>query len=107
DQAKALDRLLIETGNGEGLRRVINFSVPEPVLVDRLHGRSVEENRADDRPETISERLRVYRSKTEPLIGLYRERGLVTDVDGVGEVDEIARRIDRTLRPAKSAQGAA
>jgi len=107
EQARALEGLLAEAGNGQGLQRVINLLVPEPVLVDRLRGRSVEEQRTDDHPETITERLRVYQSKTAPLIGFYRERGLLTDVDGVGEVNEIARRIDRALRPARSAQGVA
>jgi adenylate kinase len=107
DQARALERLLAETGNGRGLRSVINLSVPEPVLVDRLRGRSAEEHRSDDRPETILERLRVYHSKTEPVVGFYRERGLLTDVDGIGDVDEIAQRIERALRPGQSAQGVA
>jgi adenylate kinase len=107
DQAKALEQLLAETGNGLGLTGVINLEVPEPVLVDRLHGRSNEEHRSDDRPDTILERLRVYHSKTEPVIGFYRERGLLTEIDGLGDVDEIAQRIDRALRPGQSAQGAA
>src|SRR5512132_4325746 len=47
DQAKALERLLAETGNGRGLRSVINLVVPEPVLVDRLYGRSAQEHRSD------------------------------------------------------------
>ena len=107
DQAKALERVLAETGNGRGLRSVINLVVPEPVLVDRLHGRSAQEHRSDDRPDTILERLRVYHAKTEPVIGFYRERGLLTDVDGLGDVDEIAQRIDRAFRSRQSAQGAA
>jgi adenylate kinase len=107
DQAKALELLLAQTGNGLGLTSVINLEVPEPVLVDRLHGRSNEEHRSDDRPDTILERLRVYHSKTEPVIGFYRERGLLTEIDGLGDVDEIAQRIDRALRPLQSAQGAA
>ena len=86
---------------------VINLEVPEPVLEDRLHGRSNEEHRSDDRSDTILERLRVYHTKTEPVIGFYRERGLLTDVAGIGDVDEIAQRVDRALRLKQSAQGAA
>ena len=54
-------------------------------------GRAQAEGRADDRPETIRERLRVYREKTEPLVGFYRDRDLLTDMDGVGTVSESRR----------------
>ena len=57
------------------LSAVVNLSVPEAVVVDRLHGRAQAEGRSDDRPETILERLRVYSEKTEPLVGFYRDRG--------------------------------
>src|SRR5262249_19032471 len=69
EQAVALDRLL-EEGNFGSMTAVVNLSVPEDVLVDRLLRRAVAENRSDDRPETIRERLAVYGQKTEPLIGL-------------------------------------
>jgi adenylate kinase len=103
EQAVALDGLL--NGNEKRLSTVVNLSVPEAVLIDRLAGRSGQENRSDDRRETVLERLRVYRQKTEPLIEFYRRRGLLTDVDGVGEVSEIADRIGRTVAPAVDAQG--
>jgi len=95
DQAEALERLL--AGNGTPLTAVFNLSVPETVLVDRMHGRAIEEGRADDRPETILERLRVYRQKTEPLAGFYRGRGILMDVDGMGDIEEISERIDQAL----------
>lgn len=103
EQAVALDGLL--KGNEKRLSTVVNLSVPEAVLIDRLAGRSGQENRSDDRRETVLERLRVYRQKTEPLIEFYRRRGLLTDVDGVGNVSEIADRISRAVAPAVAAQG--
>ncbi|MEP7132796.1 MAG: adenylate kinase [Acidobacteriota bacterium] len=101
EQAEALDRLL--TGNGPGLSMVLNLSVPEAVIVDRLHGRSQEEGRADDRPDTILERLRVYHQKTEPLADFYRTRRLLADVDGMGDVSDISERIDQALSVPRSA----
>jgi adenylate kinase len=103
EQAVALDGLL--KGNEKRLSTVVNLSVPEAVLIDRLAGRSGQEDRSDDRRETVLERLRVYRQKTEPLIEFYRRRGLLTDVDGVGKVSEIADRISRAVAPAVAAQG--
>ena len=99
DQAVALDGLL--AGNGMGLSSVINLSVPESVLIGRLEGRSGSESRADDRHETVLERLRVYRQKTEPLVEFYRNKGLLTDVDGVGEVAEVADRVVQAVSPGE------
>lgn len=104
-QASALDAMLAESG--DALSAVVNFSVPESVLVDRMLGRAAAEGRSDDRPETFRERLRVYREKTEPLVGFYRKRDLVADIDGVGTVAEIAGRIDNALMSARQAGGAA
>ena len=98
EQARELDRLL-SAADLEGVTAVINLRVPEEVLLDRLHGRSAEERRSDDRPETILERLRVYHQKTEPLIGFYRNRGLLIDVDGMGDIAEIADRIGHAIAP--------
>jgi adenylate kinase len=105
EQARALERLL--EGNGAALDAVINLSAPEEVLVERLLLRASSEGRSDDGPETVRERLRVYRAKTEPLVSYYRTRGLATDVDGVGEIAEVARRIDRAVDGAERTAGRA
>jgi adenylate kinase len=104
-QGEALEAML--AGNGESLSAVINFSVPESELAERMLGRAAAEGRADDRPETIRERLRVYREKTEPLIGFYRRRDLLADVDGIGTVDEVAGRIDAALMELRRSGGTA
>ncbi|HLN93466.1 MAG TPA: adenylate kinase, partial [Thermoanaerobaculia bacterium] len=95
EQARALDRLL--AGNGVSLDTVLNLLVPETTLVERMLRRAVNEGRSDDRPETVSERLRVYREKTAPLVDHYRALGVLSDIDGSGEIAEIAGRIDRAL----------
>jgi len=100
-QALALEQLL--SGNGQVLSSVVNLSVPDAVVVDRLHGRAVEQGRLDDRPETILERLRVYQEKTEPLVDFYRGRRLLNDVDGMGDVAAISERIDQALGLAAGA----
>jgi adenylate kinase len=96
EQARSLELLL--AGNGTRLSVVLNLLVPEFVLEERLLARATAEGRSDDRPETIRQRLQVYREKTEPLIGFYRQRDLLVEVDGVGPVAEVASRIDRALQ---------
>jgi adenylate kinase len=103
EQAMALEKLL--EGNGNRLSAVVNLSVPEQVLIDRLASRSGQENRADDSRETVLERLRVYRQKTEPLIDFYRKQGLLVDVDGVGGIPEISGRIGNALEQAGASWG--
>jgi adenylate kinase len=93
EQALALDRLL--EGNGEALDAVINLLVPEGTLVERMVGRAAREGRSDDRPETVRERLRVYREKTAPLVDHYGARGVRIDVDGSGSIEEVSGRLDR------------
>jgi adenylate kinase len=105
DQAAALDRLL--DGIGTDVSAVLNLSVPETALIDRLAGRSGQENRSDDRRETVLERLRVYHEKTEPLVEFYRGRGLLTDVDGMGDIAEIADRIGGALERKRASGGVA
>lgn len=83
-QAADLERILTESG--QELDAVLSIEVPEEELVRRavLRGRG-----EDDREEVVRERLRVYREKTEPLIGYYRERGLLYPIDGNLPVDKV------------------
>jgi adenylate kinase len=103
-QAEALERLLAE--RGDSVSAAVNFRVPDEELTRRMLGRAAEEGRADDQPETIRERLRVYREKTEPLVAFYRKRDLAADVDGVGTVDEIGSRVDAALLSLRRAGAA-
>jgi adenylate kinase len=75
----------------------VNLEVEEGKLIERMAGRAKNEGRADDNPETIRERLRVYREKTAPLVSWYRERGRLVTVDGLGEIGEVSRRIEDAL----------
>ncbi len=62
-------------------------------LVQRLMQRAQPEGRADDTEEVIRRRQQVYTEQTEPLIEVYRDRGILLELDGMGEVDQVTRRI--------------
>ena len=90
-QAEALDRIL--AGLGGSLERCIALRVDEDELVKRLLRRAELEGRTDDNETAIRIRMREYREKTQPLIRYYQGRGVLREVDGLGAVDEVERRI--------------
>lgn len=110
------------------LDAVLSIQVPHDVIVERLAGRRNCQNcgalyhvnfdppsngqtcdrcdgglqqRDDDREETITTRLRVYESQTAPLANYYRDRGKLREINGVGKVEDIQKRIIEAVgRPA-------
>ena len=90
-QVEELDGMVRHTGHK--LDAVVVLTVDEDELVQRLLQRAEVEGRADDTEEVIRRRQEVYAEQTEPLIGVYRERGILHEVDGMGEVDEVTERI--------------
>jgi adenylate kinase len=86
-QAETLGAILAQAG--QSLDAVLLISVPEEELVRRALARG----RSDDREEVVRERLRVYREKTEPLVGYYRRLGLLREVDGHRPIDEVGREL--------------
>ncbi|MBO6577290.1 MAG: adenylate kinase [Rhodothermales bacterium] len=94
------------------LNRVISLNAPDEVIVDRLSKRRVDrvtrENyhldfkpppddlpegriiqRADDKPEIILRRLKQYREETSPVQEYYRDRGMLSEVYGVGAFEDV------------------
>ncbi len=99
-QAEALDRLLEE--EGRSLTAVLFIDVPDAPIVERLVKRAMLEGRADDTPETVAARLKVYREKTEPLAELYRGHGVFHRIDGDRPVEAVAEDV---LAAVKKASG--
>ena len=89
-QVDALDAMLDGTTR---LDHVLELTVDEDAVVARLLKRAETEGRADDTEEVIRERMAIYHRETKPLSDTYRERGLLVEVDGLGEVDEVTERI--------------
>ena len=94
-QVRTLDDYLAETGRP--LDAVISLLADTDEVVVRLLRRAAIDGRIDDNEETIRVRLQVYAEQTEPLLDLYRSRGLLVEVDGLGEVDEVSERVFAAL----------
>jgi adenylate kinase len=122
-QADALDAILAR--NGRVLDHVIELEVDEDALVERITGRfscancgtlyhdtanppktagvcdtcgSTEfKRRPDDNEETVRTRMAEYRAKTAPILPGYEARGIVSRIDGMGQIDAVAGQIDAIL----------
>ena len=97
-QAEALDETLDEIGRP--LSIVLEFQLPEEVAIERLRRRAEDEGRADDTPEAIRTRLRLYHEETEPLIEHYRARGNLVGVRADRPVAEVFGDIQQALEQA-------
>jgi adenylate kinase len=94
-QVEELDGMIAFTGHR--LDAVVVLTVDAEELVQRLLQRAQTDGRADDTEDVIRRRQEDYADQTEPLIGVYRERGILIEVDGMGEVDEVTSRIFEAL----------
>jgi adenylate kinase len=94
-QVEELDAMLADAG--EGLDAVVVLTVDRDEVVARLLKRAEIEGRADDTEDVIRRRQEIYAEQTAPLIDVYRQRGLLVEVDGLGEIDEVTARIFSVL----------
>jgi adenylate kinase len=121
-QAEALDKMLANLNMS--LTAALSVDVPFEDLMKRLTGRRTCKScgqmyniyfkapakegvcdkcsgelfqRDDDKEATIKKRLEVYSSQTEPLIGYYRNKGILKSVSGTGSIDEIFKKVTDTL----------
>lgn len=126
DQAEAFDRLLVAIHRP--LTRVLLLDVNDEEIIHRVAGRwscpkkgckatyhtesnppkvaeicdkcgTRLEQRPDDKPETVRRRLVVYHRDTAELIPFYRKRGLLREVPGYGEIEQIYNSLVKALEP--------
>ncbi|HXC56283.1 MAG TPA: adenylate kinase [Rhizomicrobium sp.] len=95
-QAEALDAML--AARGKKIDRVLELKVDEAILLSRVAQRIKEGTaRADDNPETVKNRLNVYRRDTAPLLEYYGKQGKVTTLDGMAPIPDVTRQIAAIL----------
>ena len=121
EQAHALDQILVDLGLE--LDGVINIEVDPSCLLERLSGRIIhretgetyhkvfnppadykEEDyyqREDDKPETVKRRLDVNIAQGEPILAHYRGKGLVHDIEGNQDINDVFKDIQKVLENLK------
>lgn len=98
-QAEALATMLAETGLK--LDFVVEITVDDEILVDRINSRVAQmpeaERRSDDNAETLRKRLGVYHEQTAPILPFYRDRDMLKQVDGMQSIEEVTRQIEQVV----------
>ena len=94
-QVQALEDFLATTG--ESLDAVISLQADVDEVVDRLLKRAEIEGREDDTADTIRRRQLIFAQETEPLLEVYRSRGVLVEVDGLGAIEEVSARLFAAL----------
>jgi adenylate kinase len=100
-QAEALDDMLAEIGCG--LDAILFFDLPDAVATERMLRRAADENRPDDTPEVIAERLRTYHEQTEPVVEHYRVTGRLVPLHAGGTIEEVWAEIEDALQRLEEA----
>ena len=116
EQAEALNNIMSELGRN--IDAVINIEVPEEELMNRLTGRRICEKcgttyhlvfnppkvdgvcdidggklyqREDDNPETVSNRLSVNVKQSKPILEYYEDKGVLNNIDGAKDIDQVTK----------------
>ncbi len=101
-QVETLDGTLANSGTA--LDAVISLTADSEEIVARLLKRAEIEGRSDDNEDTIRVRLQVYADQTAPLLDVYRDRGVLVEVNGLGPIDEVSERVFAALDEATTAR---
>ena len=95
DQVRYLEELL--AAHGHALDAVVRLVADQDEIVRRLRQREIDQGRLDDSEEAIRHRQEVYQRETAPLLTMFDEQGLLVEVDGLGEIDDVTARIFAAL----------
>ena len=88
-----------------GLDAILFFDLPDDIAIERLLERARIENRPDDTPDVIRERLRIYHEDTEPIVEHYRATGKLVPLHAGRSVEDVWREVEDALSPLETRVG--
>ena len=95
NQAEGFQKIIIKLKHQ--LNGVISLTANKEELIKRLIKRGKDSGRSDESPEIIRHRQKVYWKQTAPLLEYYNEKQILKNVDGLGNITEITKRILETI----------
>ncbi len=90
-QVDYLDGILAAVEQKLGV--VLQLTADDEEIVSRLLGRAMETDRSDDNESVIRHRLDLYHQQTEAVVAKYAGRGILTEVDGIGGIEDVTDRV--------------
>ena len=99
-QARSLDESLAQRGTPLDL--ALELQADDAELTARMLKRAAAEKRVDDNPQTIAQRMEVYRKQTAPLLDYYRTRGVLVSVNAMGTPDEVSALVKQAVDSRRS-----
>jgi len=96
---RSLDQALYFERNFREIDYIINYEIPDEVALERLLKRASQEGRYDDNEETITKRLHIFHTETEPVTRFYERFGKVATVPASGSIDETYKLTLEALQP--------
>ena len=97
-QAEALDVVLARLD--VPLDEAIQIDVDYERIAERIAKRAQQEDRSDDTAEVVKNRLEIYEEQTAPVVRFYDSKGILSQVYGVGTIDEVFQRLRGVLLQA-------
>mgnify|MGYP002005873316 CR=1 FL=1 len=94
-QAVGFDKLLTEIGNS--LNAAINLTASEDELIKRILERGKISGRSDEAIDIVKRRQKIYWAQTVPLVKYYQNKNILKNIDGIGGIEEITKRILKVL----------
>ncbi|WP_187697298.1 adenylate kinase [Arthrobacter sp. TS-15] len=94
-QVDYLDEVLAD--GDQRLDIVLRLTADDAELVSRLLDRAKQTGRSDDNEAVICHRLDLYHEQTEAVVAKYAERSILTQVDGIGQIEEVTVRVLNAL----------
>ena len=82
---------------GHNLNAAINLTADEDELIERILKRGKISGRSDEAVDIVKKRQKIYWSQTSPLIKYYQNKNILKNIDGIGRIEEITKRILKVI----------
>ena len=95
NQAKVLDESLekISVSLDKAVFINVDYEILKERIISRINESGDNNKRSDDNVQTLVKRIDVYKKNTLPIVEYYREKGILTEINGMLKIEEVSQQI--------------